>query len=94
MNEMIERVGDAMFAAMSMGEDPIDREHPCWNTLARAAIAAMREPSREQYLAMQSALLKHYPVVFDGEACIRGSMMEALYQAGIDAALSEPPTGG
>lgn len=48
------------------------------------------EPTREQQLAMQSALLKNYPDVFEGEAYVNGNMLGAIYSAALAAAPASP----
>lgn len=52
------------------------------------------EPTREQELAMQRALLKDYPRVFEGEAYVNGKMLDAIYSAAIAAAPASPLPGG
>ncbi len=52
------------------------------------------EPTREQQLAMQSALLKNYPDVFEGEAYVNGNMLGAIYSAALAAAPASPLPGG
>jgi hypothetical protein len=81
VSEMIERVGDAMFAALVPGEEPVEREHACWNTMARAAIAAMREP--DEAMTDQIIFAEWCPDIPSGSD---------LYTAMIDAALR--PDGG
>ncbi|MFA4899915.1 MAG: hypothetical protein WC563_10350 [Brevundimonas sp.] len=53
------------------------------------------EPTREQELAMQRALLKDYPKVFEGEAYVNGKLLDAIYAAALAAAPASPlPEGG
>ena len=47
-----------------------------------------REPSREQQLAMQKALLDNWPKLIGDDVCVNGRLLDAVYEA----ALSAPST--
>lgn len=100
MTSMVEKVQAALVAAIEAHPNSTWRDTDCggddvqidgfinMKALARAAIAAMRVPTKPQRLAMQRALLDNYPEIYDSEVYTNGNMMQAIYLAAIDASLS------
>lgn len=85
MSEMIEKIALAIWAVEEAEGEPGSRsDHPIWRLMARAAIAAMREPTPNQGLAMYAAWDK-----FGEDAIMGPEEALAIYQAAIDAALKD-----
>lgn len=78
MSTMIERVAKALMEASGGGRDRPDFYWRYYESAARAAIEAMREPTDRMKME------------FEGWNCSANDM-EAGYQAAIDAALEEKP---
>jgi hypothetical protein len=94
MSEMIERVAKAMRADYIGSHNPNrlaweeidDGMRAIWRQHARAAIEAMREPTE----AMVSAMIGPHYVGLDLEQATQ-RLQVCVWNAGIDAALSQPP---
>jgi len=85
MSEMVERVARALLRAhYECGEDDI-RSSVYANALARAAIAAMREPTEGMLMAGNGAALATETLMNDG----RFSCERATFASMIDAALAD-----
>lgn len=92
MNEMVERVAVAMYRA-----NPEHKRSPfCkaerWlqeqaRDMARAAIAAMREPSHDVIVALETEAAERYQAAPD----MQRFYGEDIWNAGIDAALAGAP---
>lgn len=90
---MLERMAERIEAAFAKqgGGYALDTD---WTEVARAALQAIREPSREQSLAMSRALIDNWPKLIGDDVCVNGRLSDATYKAAIDAILSESPTNG
>lgn len=81
MSGMVDRVETAMHEAVAL-LDPIERAHPCWGAMARAAISTLQEPTE----AMLSAGYDNgYGVICHLEP----EAVKSLFKRAFDAALKE-----
>lgn len=83
---MLEKVEDALHASLS-AFDPIERDHPSWRIMARAALEAMRDPDD----AMRDAMIELCLSNDKEDQATRVGYVWIGYKAAISAALNEKP---
>ena len=79
---MIERIADALLRAIAQTGRGDDLKLKDMNTLARAALAAMREPNVAMYAAVDPYRVKDADTGYECDG-------SEIYQAMIDAAITE-----